>query len=95
MLFALTGGVAMLYDRGLRTELLDVVKTVNSVAKNPGDSDFDSNNDESGDSTNAAASTNGRRSATSPLPAPSADGVIVLRAAMDRSNRRESHLRET
>lgn len=78
LLFGLTGGIAMLYDHGLRNELLDVVNTVNAVALSPSNSDSTDFERQQDDSSNDATSVGGRRSRLLPLPAPSADGVIEL-----------------
>lgn len=77
MLFALTGSVAMLYDKGFRTELLDVVHNVNSAVKAPVDP---SNSSSAGGTPSSRSGHSGDLDrALIPLPAPSADGVIVLR----------------
>ena len=78
LLFAITGAVALFYDAGLRTELLDVVQHLNSAVELT----------RSGETKSTVTSGAGTSSTKldlaqtvphlKPLPAPSPDGVIFL-----------------
>lgn len=75
MLFALTGAVAMLYDNGLRNELLNVVNNAKPI-ESPGDLGANTSDSEN-PATDSKTVSNHQ---IIPLPAPGADGVITLNA---------------
>ena len=79
MLFALTGGVAMLYDRGLHRIAGRGQDRQFRCQPSRANSDSKGLDRETGGSTNDATSASYRRGAVLPLPSPSADGVILLR----------------
>ncbi len=78
-MIAVTGGLTVLYDNGLRNELLSVARTVRTAIRNPRGGES-GRSDAGANQMRPAAPTNSVSGALT-LPKPDSDGVILLEAS--------------